>query len=67
MKIKFTTRETELITLIADGKENREIAEELFISIRTVESHRKNILLKMNCKNFYKVISYSFKNQILSI
>ena len=65
--ILFTNREKQIIELIAEGIENIEIAEKLFISIRTVETHRKNILLKMNCKNFYKVISYSFKNNILSV
>ena len=65
--INFTNREIQIIELIAEGIENIEIAKKLFISIRTVETHRKNILLKMNCKNFYKVISYSFKNNILSV
>ncbi len=64
---KLTNRELEIIHLISKGIENIEIAQLLFISIRTVESHRKNVLLKMRAKNFYKVISYCYENEILKI
>lgn len=63
----FTKRESEIILLISKGIETIEIANNLSISIRTVESHRKNILLKLKAKNFYKVISYCYENEILNI
>ena len=47
----LTTREREVLTLIAKGMKNAEIAEELFISVRTVESHRRNLLGKIGAKN----------------
>lgn len=46
-----TRREAEVLKLIADGFTNQEISEKLFISPLTVDSHRKNLLLKFNAKN----------------
>ena len=64
---KLTKREKEIIVLIAKGKENMEIAELLFISSKTIETHRKNILRKLNKKNFYSVLSYVYKHKIIDI
>jgi DNA-binding NarL/FixJ family response regulator len=47
----ITKRESEILKLIADGLTNQEIADKLFISTFTVDSHRKNLLLKFNAKN----------------
>jgi DNA-binding NarL/FixJ family response regulator len=47
----LTRRETEVLKLIADGFTNQEIADKLFISSWTVDSHRKNLLLKFNARN----------------
>jgi len=47
----LTRRELEVLRLIADGLTNQEIAEKLFISSWTVDSHRKNLLVKFNAKN----------------
>jgi len=44
----LTPREIEIIKLVAEGYKNREIAEELFISIKTVEKHRSNLMAKLN-------------------
>jgi DNA-binding NarL/FixJ family response regulator len=50
-KVLLTRRETEILRLIADGLTNQEIAEKLFISAWTVDSHRKNLLVKFNARN----------------
>jgi len=50
-KSKLTGREIEIVRLIAMEKTNKEIAQELFISEKTVENHRANIMLKMDVKN----------------
>lgn len=50
-RVVLTRRETEILKLIADGLTNQEIAEKLFISAWTVDSHRKNLLVKFNAKN----------------
>ncbi|MRR21804.1 response regulator transcription factor, partial [bacterium] len=47
----ITRRESEILRLIADGFTNQEIADRLFISSSTVDSHRKNLLVKFNSKN----------------
>lgn len=57
--IVFTKREIEIIKLLADGYSTKTIAEKLFISQTTVETHRKNILRKSGCKNSVKLISKS--------
>lgn len=49
--IKLTKREREILILVLDSFSSREIAEKLYLSILTVESHRKNILSKTGCKN----------------
>ena len=50
-KSKLSEREMEIVKLIASEKTNKEIAQELFISGKTVENHRSNIMLKMDVKN----------------
>jgi DNA-binding NarL/FixJ family response regulator len=47
----LTRRETEVLKHIADGFTNQEIADKLFISSQTVDSHRKNLLMKLNARN----------------
>lgn len=49
--IKLTIREVEILKLIASDCSTNEIADKLFISKRTVETHRKNIGNKLNCKS----------------
>ena len=51
MKYKLTLREREVLKLVLKEKSNQDISEELYISKRTVETHRKNILLKLGIKN----------------
>ena len=49
-KYELTKREVEILRLMADGKDNSEIASSLSINIRTVANHVRNILSKMNAK-----------------
>ena len=53
----FSKRELEIIKLIAEGKESKEIAERLFISILTVKTHRQKILKKSGCNNFVELVA----------
>ena len=61
----LTKRETEIVQLICKEYSSAEIAETLFISTRTVETHRKNILSKINVKNVVGLIKFAFKNQLV--
>jgi len=54
---RFSKRELQIIRLIADGKDTNEIADQLFISILTVKTHRKNILGKSGCKNAVDLVA----------
>lgn len=58
-------REIEIIKLAADGYTSREIADELELSIDTIETHRKNIIHKTNQRNFIAVVSYAFRTKLL--
>jgi DNA-binding CsgD family transcriptional regulator len=55
----LTTREKEIITLLALGYQNNEIGEQLFISRSTVEQHRKNLKRKLNIKRFVDLIRFA--------
>jgi DNA-binding NarL/FixJ family response regulator len=64
---ELTKREYEILGLVATGKTNRELAESLFISIKTVETHKTNILDKLGLKNTTELVKYAIKNNIISI
>jgi DNA-binding NarL/FixJ family response regulator len=61
----LTDRETEIIQLIAEGFSNKEIGDKLFISHRTVDTHRTNLMKKLNVSNIAGLISYAIKNGIV--
>lgn len=55
----FSQREREVLNLLSDGKSSKEIADSLFITERTVESHRKNMIEKGKVKNTVELIAYA--------
>lgn len=64
-QINFTEREKEIIQLIAKEYSNARIGEQLFISERTVESHRKNIFRKANVKTVVGLIKFAIENKLI--
>jgi DNA-binding NarL/FixJ family response regulator len=62
----LTEREIEVLKLIAQGFTNKEIAEKLFISVRTVDTHRTNIHQKLNINNTAGLVNYAIKQGLLS-
>jgi two-component system, NarL family, response regulator NreC len=60
----LTKREKEVLKSVLEGLSNQEIAEKLFLSIRTVETHKTRILQKLNKKNIVELIKYAIHNQI---
>ncbi|HNV28059.1 MAG TPA: response regulator transcription factor [Cyclobacteriaceae bacterium] len=61
----LTEREREILNLIAKENSNKQIAEKLFISERTVETHRKNIFRKTNTTSLVGLIKYAFANNLI--
>lgn len=63
----LSKRELQVLEEICKGLSNQEIADELFISKRTVDKHRANLLSKTNSKNTANLIMYAIKNKLVSI
>jgi two-component system, NarL family, response regulator NreC len=63
---KLTPREREILTLIAEGFSNREIAEELVISVKTVDRHRENIMRKLNLHNRVELVKYAIEKGLIA-
>ena len=63
----LTKREYEVLGLVAAGKTNKELAEGLFISTKTVETHKTHIMEKLGLKNTTELVKYAIKNKIISI
>jgi DNA-binding NarL/FixJ family response regulator len=61
----ITRREKEILVLIAEGFTNPEIANKLFVSSSTVDSHRKNLLAKLNVKNTASLIKFAMDHQLI--
>jgi len=64
---KITDREKEIIALLAEGLCFKEIGERLFISPRTVENHKNNILSKLELKNTIELLRYAIKNHLIHL
>jgi DNA-binding NarL/FixJ family response regulator len=65
--VGLTARELEIIALICNGFTTKEIAQELYISPRTVEGHRNRILEKTSCKNIACVVIYAIEHNIYEV
>ncbi len=63
---ELSTREKEVVELIVLEHSNQEIADKLFIGIRTVETHKRNILEKTGCKNIAGLVMYAIEKGIVS-
>jgi len=64
-KVNLTDREKEIILLIAKEYSNAQIGKDLFISERTVETHRKNIYRKTNTTSVVGLIKWSYENKVI--
>jgi DNA-binding NarL/FixJ family response regulator len=65
--VDLTERETEILQYICKEYSNAEIASQLFISVRTVEGHRTNLLLKTGCKNTAGLALFAVKHKIFEL
>jgi len=65
-EIHLTKRETEIIRKIADDLSNQQIADDLHISLRTVETHRRNIMQKLKVNTVVALLKYAAQHNIIS-
>jgi len=63
----LSVREMEIFKLIAEGVSNRSIAEKLFISVRTVETHKNNIMKKIGLRTTVDLVKFAIKNNIIQL
>lgn len=63
---ELTIREKEVLMLIAEGKSNQEIADELFITLKTVKTHVSNILSKLEVEDRTQAAIYAFKHNLIN-
>ena len=61
----LSPRELDVIRLIAQGSTSKEIARKLFISVATVETHRTNLMSKLNVRNVASLVLYAFQNGLV--
>lgn len=64
---ELTPREIEVIQLISEGKKTKEIAEKLYLSPYTIETHRKNIFAKLGINNVAELMRYALENGIVDL
>lgn len=62
----LSSRERQIFHFIIEGKKNREIADTLYISVRTVENHRSSIMRKLNVNNATSLIKFAHQNGLLA-
>jgi len=63
----LTPRELEVVQLVAEGYINKEIADQLHISIRTVDSHKNNIINKLKLKTSVDIVKFAIKNGLIKL
>jgi len=62
---RLTPREREIVQLLAEGKSNKEAATMLGISAKTIETHRANIMLKLNVHSITELVHYAIRNEMI--
>jgi DNA-binding NarL/FixJ family response regulator len=65
LRNRLTSREREIVQLLAEGKSSKEVAVALGISVKTAETHRANIMRKLEMHSVSEVVRYAVKNQII--
>ena len=65
--IKLSLREQQILKLLIDGVPIKDIAEELFISSKTVENHKASIMVKLKCKNMTELIRYAISIGLIDV
>jgi DNA-binding NarL/FixJ family response regulator len=64
-KDRLTPRQREIIQLLAEGKSSKEVAAALNLSVKTAETHRANIMMRLNCHSVSELVRYAIRNNII--
>jgi DNA-binding NarL/FixJ family response regulator len=64
-ELQITERQREIVQLLAEGKSSKEVANVLDLSVKTVETHRNNILRKLNCHSVSELVRYAIRNHLI--
>jgi two-component system response regulator NreC len=64
---ELSGREIEVLRLLGDGMTNQEIADKIFVSIRTVESHKSNIMRKINLRTTVDLVKFAIRNNYMDV
>lgn len=64
---RLTRREKEILTMVADGYTSNQIAEKLFLSPVTIETHRRNLLTKFKVKNMIELVQFALTHKLLGL
>lgn len=62
---RLTPRQREILQLLAEGKSSKEVASALGLSVKTAETHRANIMSRLNCHSVSDLVRYAIRNQII--
>jgi DNA-binding NarL/FixJ family response regulator len=65
LRERLTSREREIVQLLAEGKSSKEVASSLCISVKTAETHRANIMRKLQLHTVTELVRYAVRNQII--
>lgn len=63
----LTSREKEIVLLVVDGMTNKEIADKLCISVRTVDSHKNNVMQKLHLKSSVELVKYAIRTRMVNL
>jgi DNA-binding NarL/FixJ family response regulator len=62
---RLTTRQREIVQLLAEGKSSKEVASALGVSVKTAETHRANIMRRLDCHSVTALVRYAIRNHII--
>ena len=65
MRNRLTSREREIVQLLSEGRSSKEVAVTLGISVKTAETHRANIMRKLELHSVSELVRYAVRNQII--
>jgi len=67
ISVKLSPREAQIVRLLAEGKSNKQVSSVLDISVKTVESHRSRVLLKLHLDSLVGLVHYAIRNRLVKI